>query len=116
MRVNGHMETVGRGRPLRSASGATAVEKASAASHLTREHPGESRPRHRTAPSLHIERVCQDETACFDPLHDAPKLRPAFVAQLLGQVMAGNGTGPSTRAAYRPVIAAHTGRLIDRRG
>jgi hypothetical protein len=39
--------------------------------------------------ALRVEPVCQDGTKTRDPFWDGPRLSSAFVAQLLGQVMAG---------------------------
>lgn len=54
--------------------------------------------------------VCQDRTARPDPIWDAPRVVPAFAAQLLGQMMpsaerppAGNGYVRSTPALARLV-------------
>ena len=42
-----------------------------------------------TAPAtVQVELVCQEGTPNFDPFWDGPKLLPAFVAQLLGQMIA----------------------------
>ena len=43
--------------------------------------------RAKSAPRLQVELVCQDETRGHDPFWDAPRLLPAFVAQVMGQVM-----------------------------
>ena len=43
-----------------------------------------SRPR----PQVQVELVCQGDTKRRDPFWDGPRLVPAFVTQVLGQVMA----------------------------
>jgi len=36
---------------------------------------------------MQIELLYQEETPCFDPFWDGPRLMPTFVAQLMGQIM-----------------------------
>ena len=61
---------------------------------------------HKPAPRLQVELVCQDETPRFDPFWDGPRLQPAFVAQLLGQVMpAGRARQPPCDNAYGKAAA-----------
>ena len=62
---------------------------------------------------LTVELVCQDGTKAHDPFRDAPRLVPAFVTQLLGQVLA-DATRPMPRLVYgtAPVSAA---LLLDTR-
>jgi hypothetical protein len=81
---------------------------------LKREDAGTPQKRYRPAPPLQAGPVCQPGTAAFDPFRDAPKLRPAFVAQVLGQVMAAGRANPSTPSAYGRAAGAG-GRLIDKR-
>jgi hypothetical protein len=115
MRVNGNIDCANRGRLPLPGKAARAVEKTSPASGLKREQAGaDARPR-KAPPRLQVELVCQDETAGFDPFRDAPKLRPAFVAQVLGQVMAQAQTDPSAQAAYRRLSPVRS-RLLDRIG
>jgi hypothetical protein len=113
MRVTGSMGSAARGKlPLPQAS-ARIVEKTSAISTLKHGPPDAPPPRHKDTPRLQVELVCQDGTDGFDPFRDAPKLRPAFVAQLLGQVMAPGHVRPSAHSAYRRCGGA-TLRRIDR--
>jgi hypothetical protein len=112
MRVNSHIDCASRGRLPLPAAGARIVEKASAASGLKREQPDADHRRHRTPPRLQVELVCQDDTAGFDPFRDAPTLKPTFVAQLLGQVMAGASADASAQGAYRRLCGARS-CLVD---
>ena len=118
MRVNGPLWTVGHGRQNLPQAPARIVEKASAASALTREHQDETPQRHKARAPLRVELVCQDETSRFDPFRDAPTLKPTFVAQLLGQVMTAETATPSAQAAYRraPAAARPLNRLVNRLG
>jgi hypothetical protein len=114
MRVDGHGQYFGRGSDLLSAAAPRAIEKASTASRLKREHGDTPRKRHKTEMPHRAEPVCQAGTMVFDPFRDAPKLWPAFVAQVLGQVMAASRARPSPSSAYGRAADAG-GRLIDRR-
>lgn len=115
MRVHGPLETVRSSRLPPAATVARTVEKTSTASDLNGERQDAPLPRRNPATALRIELVCQDDTQAFDPFRDAPKLRPVFVAQVLGQVMDADRAAPSAQAAYRRTAEA-SGRLFDRRG
>lgn len=67
----------------------------------------------RSAPRFQVELVCRDDTKANDPFWDGPRLIPAFVTQLLGQVMAGGRT-PPPRAPYR-AADGRSARLVDTR-
>jgi hypothetical protein len=59
-------------------------------------------PDTRAEPQLTVRLVCQDGTHGHDPIWDAPRLVPAFVAQLLGQMMPSAGrTAPRAYGAGR---------------
>ena len=53
---------------------------------------------------IEVELVCQAETPRFDPYWDGPRLKPAFVAQLMGQVMP-RGLLHAPALAYEPQAA-----------
>lgn len=76
-----------------------------------------ARRQDKTPPRLQVELVCQDGTAGFDPFWDGPRLRPAFVTQLLGQIMPPRheGAPASARAAAYQAVPQMRGRLLDRR-
>jgi hypothetical protein len=106
MRVNGPLDGMLRGGVKTSAALPRAIEKCSASSQLGQEQAAFTAPRAKPAARLQVELVCQDETPRFDPFWDAPRLVPGFVAQLMGQVMAGgHEIPPSARQAYRAAIA-----------
>jgi hypothetical protein len=59
---------------------------------------------------LQVELVCQHETKSHDPFWDAPRLNPAFVAQLLGQALEQE---PGSLPARGYAAAAFSARLFD---
>jgi hypothetical protein len=102
MRVIRSFNTSAQTGSKASALALRAIEKASASSALRREKPGTGAHQEKSAPRLTVELVCQDETQRFDPFWDAPRLMPAFVAQVLGQVM------PAARASVPAATAYNT--------
>ncbi len=67
-----------------------------------------AKPNGKQLPRLQVELVCQAETPRHDPFWDGPRLKPAFVTQFLGQVMAA--------AAIRPPVSAYeTARVAPAR-
>jgi hypothetical protein len=66
-----------------------------------------------TPPRLNGAAVSHGGTGSFDPFWDGPRLVPAFVAQLLGQMTPEPGA-PSACAAYS-VPEPRMARLLDRR-
>jgi len=84
-----------------------AVRAASNASNSARlGEDGREAPRERSKerPRLQVELVCQAGTKAHDPFRDGPRLTPAFVTQLLGQVMA-QERHRLVRAAYGEACA-----------
>jgi hypothetical protein len=101
MRVNTSLDGMVRGGVKASAVLPRAIEKSSPSSRLGQEQADFTPPRAKSRPPLQVELVCQHETVRFDPFWDAPRLVPAFVAQLLGQVMTGGREIPAcARTAY----------------
>jgi len=89
MRVQTTLPVVWRESLKASANGINAPQKPSDSASLdqgTREQPQSGR---KERLRLQVELVCQDDTKAHDPFWDGPRLSPAFVTQLLGQVMAG---------------------------
>lgn len=114
MQVTGPMARAGRGGAGRAPALARSVEKASASSQLGARAQDDAKNRDRKTPRLQVELVCQDDTRGFDPLWDGPRLRPAFVAQLMGQVMPAHTARSSVQRAYG-TAAPRIARLVDRR-
>jgi hypothetical protein len=54
---------------------------------LSRERQDFNPDDRKSALPMQIELVCQEETPCFDPFWDGPRLMPTFVAQVMGQIM-----------------------------
>lgn len=71
-----------------------------------------AKPKDKTPPPLRVELVCQGETAPHDPFWDGPRLKPAFVTQFLGQVMAPGAPAPVSPSAYEAPVPA-CARLLD---
>jgi hypothetical protein len=70
--------------------------------------------KHKPAPRLQVDRVSQDDTDGFDPFWDGPRLKPIFVAQLLGQAMPAQRPHLSVDNAYGKA-AVRTALLVDRK-
>jgi hypothetical protein len=89
MRVSTNLPAIWRESLKASAEGIGAPGKSSDSACLgkdAREPPHDAR---RMRPRLQVELVCQDGTKAHDPFWDGPRLSPAFVTQVLGQMMAG---------------------------
>jgi hypothetical protein len=63
-------------------------EKSSASSALGRDQQDADTQARSPTAATGVELLCQEETRRFDPFWDGPKLLPAFVAQVLGQMIA----------------------------
>jgi len=64
-----------------------AASNASNSASLGDDRQETPRERRNERPRLQVELVCQAGTKSHDPFRDSPRLQPAFVTQLLGQVM-----------------------------
>jgi len=108
------------GTGIAGASGAPAqsvraVKKASASSALGQERSDADRGKENPAPAPQAERLCRDDTPSFDPFWDGPRLVPAFVAQLLGQVMPERRDNAQVETAYGRAVSARKALLLDRK-
>ena len=83
-----------------SASGIHAPGKSSNSAHLGDEERRPDRQARKERPKLQVELVCQEGTKAHDPFWDGPRLKPAFVTQLLGQMTVRRRTGASPSRAY----------------
>ena len=88
-------------------------EKSSDSACLGREEQKARRELPKTRMRCHAEFVSQAETKAHDPIWDAPRLNPAFVTQLLGQVMR-QEQNRLVRAAYG-CARERSARLVDTR-
>lgn len=91
-----------------------AVKKASASSFLRRERQEPDPERGRTRQPLRVELVSRDDAIAFDPFWDAPRLLPAFVAQVLGQAMPEQREPVRLETTYGRA-ASRTALLLDRK-
>ncbi len=114
MRVMGATDTGTAGRPKALLAAARAIEKSSDANSLGAKQQDTSEKQHKSIPRLQVELVSQSETNAFDPIWDAPRLRPAFVAQLLGQVMPERRVSVTVETAYG-AAAPRKALLVDRK-
>jgi hypothetical protein len=114
MRVTRSLDTGIAGGSKASTLVMRVVEKTSASSALRREKPDTGDGREKPAPRLTVELVCQDETPRFDPFWDAPRLMPAFVTQVLGQVMPQAHTPAAAAGAYS-AACPRKALLLDRK-
>ena len=90
-------------------------EKSSASSALDQQ-PQDFNDEQKPASSIQVELVCQDETPRFDPFWDGPRLLPAFVAQLMGQMgMDRRDTSMSVETAYGSIRYPRQALLLDRK-
>ncbi len=116
MRVTTHIDAM-RSAGLKTLAALPRVcEKSSASSTLGRDQQdlnAETRP---ATAALRVELVCQDETQGFDPFWDGPKLLPAFVAQVLGQLMAERrDSHVALETAYGRASNPRMALLLDRK-
>jgi hypothetical protein len=95
-----------------SAEALRAVGKANQSARSNGERQDAPRDPPKQRPHLQVEIVCQAETKAHDPFWDGPRLVPAFVTQLLGQVMPGE-RNRFVRGAYGE--AGASARLLDTR-
>ena len=114
MNAIGPLGSMGRGAQSRALLPALRIEKTSGSNRLGAGQQEFPYQRHKQPPRLQVELVCQDETARFDPLWDAPRLKPAFVAQLMGQVMPQGRVTATAGAAYGKA-AMRCALLVDRK-
>ena len=114
MQVTGPFGNAGRGGAKALSALARGVEKSSASSQLGAHSRRDTENQDKPAPRLQVELVCQDETARFDPFWDAPRLKPAFVAQLMGQVLPEHRATVAVETAYGKA-APRQALLVDRK-
>ena len=114
MQVNGPLELTARGGVKTFAAAPRAVEKSSPSNHLGGRPPGFAQAEAKSTPRLQVELVSQDGTGGFDPIWDAPRLVPSFVAQLLGQVMPDRRETVAVETAYGTAVPRQA-LLVDRK-
>jgi hypothetical protein len=115
MRVPGPLDATVRTGLKALAASPRAIERSSASSALGHERRSFNQDGEKAVPHLQVELVSQDETRAFDPFWDAPRLMPAFVAQVMGQAMPQRrGTAASAQTAYGSV-PPRKALLLDRR-
>ena len=99
MRVQPSLPTLWREGLKASANGVNASGKSSDSAHPGDDGRGAPRQARKEPTRLEVELVCQEGTKRHDPFWDGPRLKPAFVTQLLGQMMPGaQAPGPRPRA------------------
>ncbi len=98
MRVQPSLPTLWREGLKASADGVNAPGKSSDSAHLGDNGRDPPRQARKERPRLEVELVSQEGTKRHDPFWDGPRLKPAFVTQLLGQMMTGGETPAPARA------------------
>jgi len=98
MRLQTLLPAIWRESLKASAEGVSAPGKPSDSAHLGAEERGPGRQARKERPRLQVELVCQEGTKPHDPFWDGPRLKPAFVTQLLGQTMLGGRAVAPPRA------------------
>jgi hypothetical protein len=97
----------------RSWSDARAVEKSSAQQKFQGEYETGDAPQSPKIAQTAKRALCQFETQDHASLWNGPRLRPAFVAQVLGQAMnTAEVSAPRAQAAYRG-LAIRTAAILD---
>ena len=114
MQVTGPFGSAGRSGANRAIAPARSVEKSSASSNLGAHGQNDAGKQDKPTPRLQVELVCQDDTQRFDPFWDGPRLKPTFVAQLMGQVMPERRAMVAVETAYGKV-APRQALLVDRK-
>lgn len=115
MRVTGPFDINLRSGIKLLAAHPRACEKSSGSSTLDRQPQDFNAPGEKPLP-VQVELLCQDETPRFDPFWDGPRLLPAFVAQLMGQMnMDRRDTGMSVETAYGRIRDPRQALLLDRK-
>lgn len=99
MRVSTTLPAIWRESLRASAEGVRACEKPNESGTSGDDGRGFPRDTRRKPPHLTIKLVCQGETKARDPFRDSPRLQPAFVTQLLAQLMTSDER-PSPRPVY----------------
>src|SRR3569833_1885434 len=99
MRVSTTLPAIWRESLRASAEGVRACGKPNESAASGDDARDPARGDRRASPKLQIEIVSQDGTKPHDPFWDGPRLRPAFVTQLLGQLITSDER-PSPRPVY----------------
>jgi hypothetical protein len=116
MRVTGPFDINLRSGIKLLAAPPRACEKSSGSSVLDQQPQDFNAEEQKPAASLVVELLCQDETPRFDPFWDGPRLLPAFVAQLIGQMnMDRRNAGMSVETAYGRIRDPRQALLLDRK-
>lgn len=115
MRVTGPLDINLRSGIKLLAASPRACEKSSGSSALDQQ-PQDFNDEQKPASPIQVELLCQDETPRFDPFWDGPRLLPAFVAQLMGQMgMDRRDTSMSVETAYGSIRYPRRALLLDRK-
>lgn len=119
MRVNTSPEQLRSGGARSAALLSCAIEKISPSSALHQQPPQTPPAEPKNPPRIQVELVSHPGTEAFDPNWDGPRLLPAFVAQVMGQVI--NQVMPERRAnvaletAYGSARLGRMALLVDRK-
>ena len=116
MRVTGPFDINLRSGIKLLAAAPHACEKSSGSSTLDQQPQDFNADEHKPASHIQAEILYQDETPRFDPFWDGPRLLPAFVAQLMGQMsMERRDNSVSVETAYGSARTPRRALLLDRK-
>lgn len=115
MRVSSNTDIVLRGLARNAVTPACRIEKSCPASPLHQEPRQPPQTGKKPLPRIQVELVSQGGTSAFDPSWDGPRLRPAFVAQVMGQLMPERRASVALETAYGSARVGRMALLLDRR-
>jgi hypothetical protein len=91
------------------------IKKTSAANALGQQKQEPRHEREKTRAPLRVEFASRNDTSRHDPFWDRPRLIPAFVAQLLGQVMPERREKTMVETTYGRAGSPRMALLVDRK-
>lgn len=114
MRVDSPLNATAAGSLRASALEVCRGEKSSLSSQLGQQPRDGRQPQPEKAPSIPAQTMSRNGTTAFDPLWDRPRLVPAFVTQVLGQMMPHNSEPEITVETAYGIAAPRRSLLVDR--
>ena len=111
MRIGGPVESNARSGLKTCGTRLSPCQKSSNSSQLDQGQSNLDADRRKGQPTLRVQLVSQNKTVEPDPFWDGPRLVPAFVAQVMGQILPdGHGANVARYGHAAPRMAL----LVDR--